>query len=62
VQDRVNLIYTDAPFTFEEHIESISRYATELQRASFAALEEEAVLVAVLKVYHVVALKVYNAD
>jgi hypothetical protein len=62
VQDRVNLIFTDAPFAFEECFESISRYASELQRASFAALEEEAVLVVALKVYHVVPLKVYHAE
>jgi hypothetical protein len=52
VQDRVHPIYTDTPFAFEEHIESLSRYADVLRDAAFEALEEEAVLVVVLKIYH----------
>jgi hypothetical protein len=52
VQDRVNLILTDTPFALEENFQSVSRYANELRAAAFAALEEEAVLVVVLKVYH----------
>jgi hypothetical protein len=52
MQDRVNLIYTDTPFAIEENFERISRYTDELQKAAFTALEEEPVLVAVLKVYH----------
>jgi hypothetical protein len=46
------LIYTDTPYSFEEHVEIISTYAEKLKDAAFAALEEEAVLVAVVKVYH----------
>jgi hypothetical protein len=52
LQDRINLIYTDTPFSFEAHFERLSQYADILRRAAFDALEEEAVLVAVLKVYH----------
>ena len=52
VQDRVPLIYTDTPFAFEEHIGSLSRYADALRDAAFEALEEEAILVVVLKIYH----------
>jgi len=52
VRDRVHLIYTDTPFAFEEHFESLSRYADALRDAAFQALEEEAILVVVLKVYH----------
>jgi hypothetical protein len=52
VQDRVHLIYTDTPFAFEEHFESLSRYADALRDAAFQALEEEAILVVVLKIYH----------
>jgi hypothetical protein len=52
VQDRVHLIYTDTPFAFEEHFESLSRYADAVRDAVFEALEEEAILVAVLKIYH----------
>ena len=52
IQDRINLIYTDAPYAFEENFEIISAYADKLNEAAFAALEEEAVLVAVIKVFH----------
>ena len=52
VQDRVHLIYTDTPFAFEEHVERLSRYADALRDAAFEALEEEAILVVVLKIYH----------
>jgi hypothetical protein len=51
VQDRVNLLYTDAPFAFDENFQSVSRYADQLQAAILAALEEEAVLVVAWKVY-----------
>jgi hypothetical protein len=52
IQDRINLIYTDTPYAFEENFKIISAYADKLKGAMFAALEEEAVLVAVAKVYH----------
>jgi hypothetical protein len=53
LQDRINLIYTDTPFAFEEHFQQLSRYGDTLRGAALDALEEEAVLVAVHKVYHV---------
>jgi hypothetical protein len=52
IRDRVNLIYTDTPSSFEENFERISRYTDELRKAAFEALEEETILVVVLKVYH----------
>jgi hypothetical protein len=52
IQDRINLIYTDAPYSFEENVEVTSVYADKLRDAAFVALEEEAVLVAAFKVYH----------
>jgi hypothetical protein len=52
MRDRINLLYTDTPFNLEENIERISRYTDELRKAAFNALDEEAVLVAVFKVYH----------
>jgi hypothetical protein len=52
VQDRVHLIYTDTSFAFEEHFESLSRYADALRDAAFEALAEEAILVVVLRIYH----------
>lgn len=52
IQDRINLIYTDTPYTFEESFETISTCADKVIDAAFRALEEEAILVAVIKVYH----------
>jgi hypothetical protein len=52
IRDRVNLIYTDTTFSFEENLDRLSRYTDELRKAAFEALEEEAILVVVLKVYH----------
>lgn len=34
IRDRVNLIYTDTPFGFEEHLDALSRYADELRQRS----------------------------
>jgi hypothetical protein len=53
IQDRINLIYTDTPFAFEENIKKISQYADELKEATIEALEEEAVLISIIKIYHV---------
>lgn len=51
IQDRINLLYTDAPFTFDEGFDPLSRYADALRQAAFGALEEEAILVVAHKVY-----------
>jgi hypothetical protein len=52
LQDRVNLIYTDTPYGFDDNFDTISTYADKLRAASFEALDEEAILVAAYKVYH----------
>jgi len=52
MRDRINLIHTDTPFAFDENFARISRYADELRDAAHEALNEEAVLVVVLRVYH----------
>jgi hypothetical protein len=52
VQDRINLIYTDTPYSFKENFEIISAYADKFKTAAFAALEEDSILVAVMKTYH----------
>jgi hypothetical protein len=53
VRDRVNPVYTDTPFATEAHFAQVARYSSGLRDAALAALEEEAVLVVVYKVYHV---------
>jgi len=52
IRDRINLVHTDTPFEFESHVAALSRYADELRAAAMAALDEEAVLVVVTKVFH----------
>jgi hypothetical protein len=52
IQDRINLLYTDAPFTLEGSFERLSRYTDALRETAFEALEEEAVLVIAYPVHH----------
>lgn len=52
IQDRVNLVYTDAPFSLGENAVTLSRYADELRDAAFQALDEEAILVVAYEVHH----------
>jgi hypothetical protein len=52
MQDRINLIYTDVSVTFDKHFLKISLYAERVREAAFRALDEEAILIAVIKVYH----------
>jgi hypothetical protein len=52
VRDRINLIYTDTPYSFEENSEIVSTYAKKLRAAALAALEEEMILVTVISIYH----------
>jgi hypothetical protein len=52
IQDRINLIYTDTPYAFEENFEIVSTYTDKLMAAVNAALAEEAVLITVAKIYH----------
>lgn len=52
IRDRVNLLYTDTPFSFNTNLDILSQYTDELRDAAFQALDEEAILVAVYPVYH----------
>jgi hypothetical protein len=54
VRDRINVIYTDTPFALNEHFSALSQYADQLRGAAMEALEEEAVLIAICRVYHAV--------
>ena len=52
VRDRINLLYTDTPFSLEENVDEVSAYMAKLRQAVLDALQEEAVLVVALPVYH----------
>ena len=52
IQDRINLIYTDTPYSFAGNFAIVSTYADKLKAATFVALEEEAILIVVSAVYH----------
>jgi hypothetical protein len=52
VRDRVNLVYADTPFPFEDHFAAVSRYTDEVRDSANEALDEEAILIAAIKVYH----------
>ena len=52
VPDRINLIYTDTPFCLNENLPMLSVYADKLRQAAHRVLDEEAILVAVMPVYH----------
>ena len=48
----VSLIYSDAPFDFDEHFSDIERYADELREAALEASDEESILIVVDQIYH----------
>ena len=52
IHDRVNLLYSDAPFSFDSQFAILSDYADQLREAAFHALQDEAILVVVYPVYH----------
>ena len=52
IKDRVNLIYTDTPYSFQDNLELLSTYTEKLRKTAFEALDEEAVLVVAWQVYH----------
>jgi len=52
MRDRINLVYTDTPFSFGDNFDRLSRYADRLREAAFEALQEEAILVVLGTVYH----------
>lgn len=50
--DRINLVFTDVPLLPEEDFALLSQYADYLRSTVAEGLEEEAVLIAAIKVYH----------
>jgi hypothetical protein len=54
IPDRINLIYTDAPLALSVDFALVAGYAGKLKSSASEALTEEAVMVAVEQIYHVV--------
>ncbi len=52
IADRINILYTDMALSVDKNFSTISAYTDELRAAAFEGLEEEAILVVVMKVYH----------
>jgi hypothetical protein len=52
MQDKINIVYTDIPLSFDDNYDRVSQYADRLTKAAYEALEEEAILVAAIKIYH----------
>jgi hypothetical protein len=52
IGDRINVLYTDTPMSFERNFRSIEGYADKLRAATAAALDEESILIVASKVYH----------
>ena len=50
--DRVNVIYADTPFDFDEKFKDISTYTDLLRNAALEASDEESILIVVHAIYH----------
>ena len=50
--DRVNVMYADTPFDFDENFQDISNYTDQLREAALEATEEESILIVVHGIYH----------
>ena len=50
--DRINVIYADTPFDFDENFKDISEYTDLLRQAALEATREESVLIVVHGIYH----------
>jgi hypothetical protein len=52
VEDRINVLYTDASIRFDHNLEAIALFTDKVRRTAAEALDEETVLVTAAKVYH----------
>lgn len=52
MHDRVNVLFTDTPFTFTSNRETLALYVDKLRSAVMDALQEEEILIAVYPVFH----------
>jgi hypothetical protein len=50
--DRINVIYADTPFGFDENFNDIAAYTDLLREAALEATDEESILIAVHGIYH----------
>lgn len=55
VRDPITVIYTDVHQSFDHQLQAVSTYTDKLRQAVAQALEEEAILVAVHRVFHSVS-------
>ena len=49
--DKINLVYADTTFDFEENFETLSKYTDDLRQAALEASEEESILIVVHQIY-----------
>ena len=52
IHDRITVIYTDSPYSFQEHFNILSSYTDDVRKAAFEALTEETILVTAFPVFH----------
>ena len=55
IHDRINILYSDIPLTVSAHFAVLGQYADYLRKAALDALDEEAILVAIMPVFHAVS-------
>ncbi len=52
VEDRINVLYTDASIRFDRNLDAIALFTDKARQTTAEALDEETVLVTASKVYH----------
>lgn len=50
--DRINVIYADTPFDFDENFDALSAYTDQLKAAAMEVTAEESILIVVHGIYH----------
>ena len=50
--DRINVIYADTPFDFDENFKALSEYADQLRQSAMEVTEEESILIVLHDIYH----------
>lgn len=48
----MDLIYSDAPFDFDENFHALSEYTDDLKRVALRTTSEESILIVVQEIYH----------